>query len=78
MMFMNLRDIAILNINGADYCCIVSKISKSNTTNIVQNNDFTEKKRIIIEDKNLLSQIKMVEEIITFGEIEKYKFYSYF
>ena len=36
------------------------------------------KKRIIIEDKNLLSQIKMVEEIITFGEIEKYKFYSYF
>ena len=78
MMFMNLRDIAILNINGADYCCIISKISKSNTTNIVQNNDFTEKKRIIIEDKNLLSQIKMVEEIITFGEIEKYKFYSYF
>ena len=78
MMFMNLRDIAILNINGADYCCIISKISKSNTTNIVQNNDFTEKKRIIVEDKNLLSQIKMVEEIITFGEIEKYKFYSYF
>ena len=44
MMFMNLRDIAILNINGADYCCIISEISKSNTTNIVQNNDFTEKK----------------------------------
>ena len=78
MMFMNLSDIAILNINGADYCCIISEISKSNTTNIVQNNDFTEKKRIIVEDKNLLSQIKMVEEIITFGEIEKYKFYSYF
>ena len=78
MMFMNLSDIAILNINGADYCFIISEISKSNTTNIVQNNDFTEKKRIIIEDKNLLSQIKMVEEIITFGEIEKYKFYSNF
>ena len=29
MMSMNLSDIAILNINGADYCCIISGISKS-------------------------------------------------
>ena len=29
MMSMNLRDTAILNIKSADYCCIVSGISKN-------------------------------------------------
>ena len=29
MMSMNLSDIAILNIKGSDYCCIISGISKS-------------------------------------------------
>ena len=29
MMSMNLSDIAILNINGSDYCCIISGISKN-------------------------------------------------
>ena len=28
MISMNLSDITILNINGAYYCCIVSKINK--------------------------------------------------
>ena len=28
MMSMNLSDIAILNIKGSDYCCIISLISK--------------------------------------------------
>ena len=31
LMSLNLRDIAILNIKGSDYCCIVSLISKINT-----------------------------------------------
>ena len=34
---MNISDIAILNINGADYCCIISRISKSKATNGKQN-----------------------------------------
>ena len=29
MVSMNLSDIAILNIKNADYCCIISKISKT-------------------------------------------------
>ena len=33
MMSMNLTDIAILNITSADYCCIISGISKKDATN---------------------------------------------
>ena len=33
IMSMNLSDIAILNIHGADYCCIISRISKSEAIN---------------------------------------------
>ena len=29
MMSMNVSDITILNIKSADYCCIISGISKS-------------------------------------------------
>ena len=41
-MSMNLSDIAILNIKGYDYCCIISLISKYDL-NLLQNADFTEK-----------------------------------
>ena len=37
MMSMNLRDIAILNIKGSDYRCIVSLISKNEAINSMQN-----------------------------------------
>ena len=40
---MNLSDIAILNIKGSDYCCIISLISKNEAINLLQNADFTEK-----------------------------------
>ena len=40
---MNLSDIAILNIKGSDYCCIISLISKSEAINLMQNADLTEK-----------------------------------
>ena len=42
-MFMNLSDIAILNIKGSDYHCIVILISKNETINVMQNADLTEK-----------------------------------
>ena len=29
MMSMNLSNIAILNIKGTDYCCVISLISKN-------------------------------------------------
>ena len=38
---MNLSDIAILNIKGADHYCIVSRISKSDAINLMENMDFT-------------------------------------
>ena len=41
MMSMNLSGIAILNIHGADYRCIISRISKSEAINLMQNNDLS-------------------------------------
>ena len=36
-------DIAFLNIKGADYPCIITSINKSESTNLMQNIDLTEK-----------------------------------
>ena len=47
MISLNLCDIAILNINGADYCCIISRISKSETINFMQNINLTKKSEIL-------------------------------
>ena len=44
MMSMNLSDIAILNIKGADYCCIIYRINKSEAINLMQSIHLTEKK----------------------------------
>ena len=41
MMFVNLNNIAILNINSAEYRCISSEISKSDALNVLQNADST-------------------------------------
>ena len=43
MMSINLSDIAILNIKGSDYRCIISLISKNEAINLMQNADLTEK-----------------------------------
>ena len=43
IMPMNLSDIAILNIKGSDYCCIISGISKDGAMNFMQNVDLNEK-----------------------------------
>ena len=42
-MFMSLSDIAILNIKGSDYCCIISLISKNEAINLMQNADLAKK-----------------------------------
>ena len=41
MMSINLCDIAILNIKGSDYCCIISLICKNEAKNLLQNADLT-------------------------------------
>ena len=44
-MSINFSDIAILNNNGSDYYCIISRISKSEAINLMQNTDLTKKSR---------------------------------
>ena len=43
MMSINLRDIDILNINSADYRCIITGINKIEVTKLMQNIDLSEK-----------------------------------
>ena len=52
MMSVNHRGIAILNIKGSDYCCIISLISKIEAINLIQNSDLTKKSRTF-RTKNL-------------------------
>ena len=40
---MTLSDIAISNIKGSDYRCIISLISKREAINLLKNTDLTEK-----------------------------------
>ena len=70
MMSVNFSNIAILNIKGSDYRCIISLISKNEAINLMQNADLTKKKQNIIKHKILLSHIKMNEEILMFGNTE--------
>ena len=43
MMFVNLSNIAILNIEGSDYRYIISLISKNEAINVMQNAHLTKK-----------------------------------
>ena len=44
---INLNEIAILNINGAGYCSIINRISKSDALNLLKNVNLTEKKGLL-------------------------------
>ena len=46
MMFINLNDIAVLNIPSADYRCIINRICKSDAVNLLQNVHLTKKRGI--------------------------------
>ena len=47
MLSMSLGNIAISNINGADYCCTINGISKSETIYLMQDIDLNEKNRTL-------------------------------
>ena len=47
MMSMKLSDIAILNIKGSDYRCIISLTSKNEVRNLNQNANLTEESRAL-------------------------------
>ena len=62
VIYRNLSDIAILNIYGVDYLCIISEIRRNETINLLQNSDLTETLCSIIF---LYCVKKMGKEIIT-------------
>ena len=66
---MNMSDIAILNIKGSDYCCIISLISKNEAINLMQNADLT-------LEHYKSKHIKKFESICKNG-IKKQKFHQY-
>ena len=71
MMSINLRNIAILNIKGSDYCFIASLISKNEAINLLQNAHLTKKSGALSSINNLISYIKICNEIILMlGNIE--------
>ena len=43
MMSMNLSDIAIIDIKSVNYYCIISRISKNDAINLMENVDLTKK-----------------------------------
>ena len=54
MTSLNLSDIAIFNIKGSDYGCIISLISKNDVIKLMQYADLTKKKRISIKHKKII------------------------
>ena len=81
MISINLNKTAILDINGADYRCIINGISKSGALKLLKNVDLTKKEyqKDFKNYKKFIPIHKMGTEIITFGNIkvEKYKFHQY-
>ena len=47
MISTNLSDIAILKTENADYCFIITGISKCKAINLMQNIDFTERSKTL-------------------------------
>ena len=48
-MSIILKDIAILNVNGADYFCIINGISKSDTVNLLKNVNFIKDRGVLLK-----------------------------
>ena len=44
MISINLSDIAVLNVKGSDYRCIICLIGKNEAINLMQNADLTQKR----------------------------------
>ena len=73
---MNLSDIAILNIKGSDYHCIISLISKNEVIKFLQNADLTEKSGTLLKTLiivNLKKKTKVFEIIYKNGKRKIYK-----
>ena len=63
LMSVNLDNIANLNVTSVAYSCVISRISKSEAINLLQNVDLSEKIETLESIKNLLSYIKWVKKL---------------
>ena len=54
-MSIKLSDVVILNINGADYCCIINGISKGESVNLLRKAELKEKCATLKIIKNYFS-----------------------
>ena len=72
-MSVNLGDIAVLNIERSDYCCIISLMSKNEAINFLQNADLAEKSGTLSVKKIYIFLkvcIKIEKAIIKFDDIK--------
>ena len=67
---MSTNDSAISKIDGVDYRCNITGISKIETANLLPKADLNKKGAISKNIKKLFSHIKLSKEILTFGDIE--------
>ena len=70
MITINLNNISISNINGADYHCIINGISKSVALNLLKKCWFAHIKRSIIIYKSFFTIYKVGKKIKMFGITE--------
>ena len=54
---MKLSNIATLNIKSADFCCIFSRISKTEAINLMQSADLTKKAEHYKTEKFIITYI---------------------
>ena len=54
----------MLNIKASGCCCIIRLIGKNEAINLMQNAVLTKRQRNIIRNKKLLSDLKMLKEIL--------------
>ena len=79
MISMKPRHIAVLNIKGGVYCCIIRGISKSEAKKHNTKYCLDRTKQNITEHKDFLSNIKIGKEILTSDDnkTEKKKLYHH-
>ena len=62
MVSMNFNDFFNLNIKDVDYHCFISRISKSEGINLMQNTNLNEKRETLKKIKNCLYIYKKVKK----------------
>ena len=62
-MPININSVAILNIRGVCYRCMINEISKNDVLNLLQKAELNEEKGVLKKLNNFLSHIKWLEKL---------------